>query len=384
MPKLNKRFVDTIAYGEQDKVYWDDELKGFGLRVRVSGRKYYIVQTRYNGRHRKYTIGPHGPIACEKARAKALDILSDLKAGQDPIEKNAKLRRCITMRQMGERFLTEYVPLHCKPSTQKEYRRNVELFINPAMGRKKVLEIVRQDIAELHMDHAHIPYQANRTLGVLSKMLNLAEVWGIRPDHSNPCLHVRKYKERKRERFLSLDEYKRLGAALKKAENDGTETMSALHAIWLLMMTGCRLGEIQTLQWDYINFEQGEFRLPDSKSGAKIVHVGSAVIDRLRKIDRIEGNPYAIPGKKPGAYLTDLQHPWRRVREAAGLDDVRLHDLRHSYASGGLMVGEGLPMIGKLLGHTQVQTTARYAHLASDPVKSAAEKISLRIAGAIS
>ena len=143
MPKINKRFVDALSCGNKDKVYWDDELRGFGVRVRVSGRKYYIVQTRYNGRQRKYTIGPHGPITSEKARAKALEVLAALKDGKDPIEDDSRLRRCMTMKQMGKKFLDEYVPLHCKPSTQKEYKRNVDLFINPAMGNKKVLEIAR-------------------------------------------------------------------------------------------------------------------------------------------------------------------------------------------------------------------------------------------------
>jgi integrase len=379
MPKINKRFVDLISITDKDQVYWDDELKGFGIRIRVSGRKYYIVQTRYNGRQRKYTIGPHGPITCDQARTKALEVLSLLKSGKDPIEDNAKLRRSLTMKQLGEKFLTEYVPLHCKLSTQKEYKRNVELFINPSIGRKKVLEIVRKDIMKLHMEHAHIPYQANRTLGVLSKMFNLAEIWEMRPDYTNPCLHVKKYKEVNRERFLSSEEYKRLGEALLNSEATGSETVSAINAIWLLMMTGCRLGEIQTLKWEYIDFETSEFRLPDSKTGAKVVQVGSAVIERLSKINRKDYNPYVIIGKKLGAYLSDLQHPWRRIRAIANLDDVRLHDLRHSYASSGLLVGEGLTVIGKLLGHSQMQTTERYAHLANDPIKSAAEKISARI-----
>ena len=379
MPKINKRFVDLVSITDKDQVYWDDELKGFGIRIRVSGKKYYIVQTRHNGRQRKYTIGPHGPITCEQARAKALEVLSLLKSGKDPIEANAKLRRSLTMKQLGEKFLTEYVPLHCKPSTQKEYKRNVELFINPAIGKKKVLEIVRKDITKLHMEYAQIPYQANRTLGVLSKMFNLAEIWEMRPDYSNPCLHVKKYKEVKRDRFLSLEEYKRLGEALLSCEEKGSETASAINAVWLLMMTGCRLGEIQTLKWEYINFKTSEFRLPDSKTGAKVVYVGSAVIERLKKIARNVDNPYVIIGKKTGSHLSDLQHPWRRIRAIANLEDVRLHDLRHSYASSGLMVGEGLPVIGKLLGHSQLQTTERYAHLANDPIKSAAEKISERI-----
>jgi integrase len=143
------------------------------------------------------------------------------------------------------------------------------------------------------------------------------------------------------------------------------------------------LSEIQTLKWAYVDLDTKEFRLPDSKTGAKTVHLGEAAIAVLKALPRLSENPYVIVGKKTKQHLTDLQHPWRRIRGDAKLDDVRIHDLRHTFASGGLEVGEGLSMIGKLLGHTQVQTTARYAHLASDPVKQAADKISERLAAAL-
>jgi integrase len=194
---------------------------------------------------------------------------------------------------------------------------------------------------------------------------------------------VKKYPEQKRERFLSPEEFAALGKALRDVEVDGSETQSAVDAIRLLMLTGCRLGEIITLKWDYVGLKARELRLPDSKTGAKIVHFGKMACDVLKGIERREDNPYVITGKKEGSRLTDLQHPWRRIRGKAGLDDVRIHDLRHSYASGALALGEGLPMIGKLLGHTQVQTTARYAHLANDPVKSAAGRVSDAIGAAM-
>src|SRR5262249_10148773 len=141
------------------------------------------------------------------------------------------------------------------------------------------------------------------------------------------------------------------------------ESLYAATAYRLLLLTGCRLGEIQTLQWSFVRLDERELRLPDSKTGAKTVHLGDAAVDVLRTTPKLKDNPYVIAGQKPGPHLTDLQRPWRKVRKAARLDDVRIHDLRHTFASGGLAVGEGLPMIGKLLGHTQVQTTARYAHL---------------------
>ena len=377
MARITKRTVDALVAHDRERVVWDDDIKGFGVRVHPTGRKAYIVKTRYRGRVIKITIGTHGAVTPSYARVRAAEIITDARAGKDPAGRKTDAP---TMRALGRRFLDEYVPAHCKPSTAEEYRRSVKLFIDPRIGSRRVPDIRRSDIAVLHHDLRDTPYQANRTLGILSKMFNLAELWDMRPDGSNPCRHVKRFKEEKRERFLSDAEYQRLGAALKEIEADGSETPSAIAAVRLLMLTGCRLSEIQKLRWEHVDLEAGELRLPDTKTGAKVVYLGDPAISVLRGINRQDGNPWAVAGRKPGSHLTDLQHPWRRIRARAGLDDVRIHDLRHSFASGGLLVGEGLPMIGKLLGHTQVQTTARYAHLANDPVKSAANRIASRIA----
>jgi integrase len=205
----------------------------------------------------------------------------------------------------------------------------------------------------------------------------------MRDRHSNPCEDIERYPERKRERFLSPKELQSLGQALTAAEVNQTETKYAVAAFRILLLTGCRLSEIQTLQWQHVDLDLKELRLPDSKTGAKTVHLGEAAVALLEALPRVIGNPYVIVGKKEKTHLTDLQHPWRRIRKVAGLAGVRIHDLRHTFASGGLLVGEGLAMIGKLLGHTQIQTTARYAHLASDPAKQAATKISDRLALAL-
>ncbi len=380
MARITKRTVDALGPQERERVVWDDDLRGFGVRVHPSGHKVYIVKTRYQGKPVKVSIGPHGAITPADARTRAAEIMSDARAGKDPAARSRSEADAPTMRELGKRFLNEYVPSHCKASTAAEYGRSVALFIDPKIGKLRVGDIQRSDIAALHHGMRGTPYQANRTLGVLSKMFNLAELWGLRPDGSNPCRHVRRFREEKRERFLSDEEYRRLGEALKKVEQDGSETPAAVAAIRLLMLTGCRLSEIQKLRWENVHLDAGELRLPDTKTGAKTVHLGEPAMTVLRGIDRDDGNPWVITGRKPGSHLTDLQHPWRRIRARAGLDDVRIHDLRHSFASGGLLVGEGLPMIGRLLGHTQVQTTARYAHLANDPVKSAANRIASRIA----
>ena len=379
--KITKRMVDQIKTDGADTFYWDADLPGFGVRVRGSGRKYYIVQYRADGRVRRITLGRHGAIPTETARRRAMAAISEAKGGGDPAAARDERRKAVTMKQLGKRFLEEYVPNHCKPSTAYEYGRSVKFFIDPRIGRRKVQDIKRSDIAELHHELRETPYQANRTLGVLSKMFSQAEVWGLRPDGSNPCLHIKRYKEEKRERFLNAEEFSRLGQVLDEILHDGSETRSAVVAFRLLMLTGCRLSEIQKLRWEHVDLKAGELHLPDTKTGGRAVPLAPSAVRLLQSLPRDDENPWVTAGKKPGSHLTDLQHPWRRIRARAGLDDVRIHDLRHSFASRALALGEGLPMIGKLLGHTQVQTTARYAHLARDTVKASAARIGDSIDG---
>ena len=376
IPRITKRSVDAIKVGGTDTVYWDGELTGFGLRVRRSGRKSYVVQTRIAGKLCWFTIGPHGPLNPDQARARALEILACAKKGIDPRDANARREAEPSMADLGRRFLEEYVPVHCKPSTREEYRRSVRLFVDPVIGKLRVPEVQRKDIAALHHGLRDKPYQANRTLGVLSKMFSLAEVWGWRPDGSNPCRHVKRYKEHKRERFLSPEETERLGQVLREAEE---EMPSAVAAFRLLLLTGCRMSEIRDLRWDYVKDDCIE--LPDAKTGGRVVPLGPEARAVLSAIPRDEDNPWVIAGRLPGSHLTDLQRPWRRIRKQAGLEGVRIHDLRHSFASRALALGESLTMIGKLLGHTQVQTTARYAHLARDSIQTAAARITESIGG---
>jgi integrase len=430
MPKITKRLVEAAEVREKDYIICDDELRGFAVRVLPSGKRYYIVQYRIGTRYRRMSLGQHGVLTSEKARTKAFQLLAAVKDGKDPAGDRREGRKALTVAELAQRFDREHIAVRLKPGTAGEYRRNLRRFILPAIGRLKVADVTKADIARFHHELRHIPYQANRNLEVISKMFNLAELWGLRPDGSNPRRHIRKYPEEKRERYLSPAELAALGEALSLAEQEGVEDPYAIAAIRLLIFTGCRLNEIMTLKWDFVDFEARCLRLPDSKTGARVIHLGAPALHVLSRLERQTGNPWVICGRKAGTRRTDLQPPWQRHRKRAtvrlwarregapeaalvtgledkrsreptydeclagakeqdldlssGLVDARIHDLRHSFASGAVALGESLPMIGKLLGHTQVQTTARYAHLAADPVKAAAERVSSSIAAFIS
>ena len=375
MPKLTKRIVDAADVRASEYFIWDDDIPGLGLRILPSGRKGYVVQYRAGRRSRRMSLGASTVLTCEQARTRAITIIAAAKNGQDPAAERDAGRKAITVKELSERFDREHISLRVKPSTAKEYRRNLERFILPALGRLTVTDITRADVAKFHHDLRHIPYQANRCLEVISKMFSLAELWGLRPDGSNPRKHIKKYPEEKRERFLSAAELRRVGEVLREMEVEGIELPSAILAVRLLILTGCRLNEIMTLKWEHVDLVDNVLRLPDSKTGAKVVHLGQPAIERLKATEQITDNPWVITGTLEGKRLSDLQPFWQRVRARAGLKDVRIHDLRHTFASIAVASGQGLPMIGKLLGHTQVQTTARYADLAAEPVKTAADSV---------
>jgi integrase len=380
MPKLSKRLVEAAEVRATEYMLWDGDIAGFGVRVLPSGRRSYLVQYRTGTRSRRLSLGAHGILTPEQARTLAIQALAAVRAGADPAGDRKERREAVTVQELAERFDREHIQVRVKESTAKEYRRNLNRFILPAFGRLRVAEVTRTDVAKFHHELRHIPYQANRNIEIVSKMFSLAEMWGLRPDGSNPRRHIRKYPEAKRERFLSAAELRRLGEVLTDMVAERIEHASAIVAVRLLVLTGCRLNEVMKLRWDQVDFDAGMLRLPDSKTGAKAVQLGGAAVELLAGIERTPFNPHVIAGTLPGKPLSDLQPFWRRVRARAGLKDVRIHDLRHTFASVAVASGQGLPMIGKLLGHSQVQTTARYAHLAGSPVRAAANDVAGLIA----
>ena len=371
MPRITKRAIDALRPKKQSYSVWESIVTGFGVRVMPSFTKSFQVQYRKGARTRRASLGRVGIVPLEKAPHMALEMLGQVAGGHDPVEEMTLERLAPTVSDLCDRFLELHVAVHVKPSTARDYASTIRRMIRPAIGTFRVSDVLRRDIANLHYRFRDTPIQANRMLSVLSKMFSIAELWGLRADGTNPCRHVPKYKENKRERYLTQDELQNLGAILARCEADGSETLHVVAAFRLLLLTGCRLSEIQTARWSYVT-ERG-LELPDSKVGKRCIPLPGAAREVLRALPRTAGHPFIIEGKLPGAHITDLQHPSRRIRALAGLDDVRIHDLRHTYASIALSGGMPIQMVGRLSGHTQLQTTLRYAHLADDPVREAAE-----------
>ena len=375
MLKLTKRTVDAISPTGADHFVWDQHLAGFGVRVSPKGQKSFLIQYRYQGRTQRMRLGRLGLITADDARKKARILLGEAEAGKNPALAASTRRKAPKLNEVSERFIKEHVKIRLKPSTQQNYISVLKNYVLPVLGHKRITDITLADLSALHTSLSKKPSQANRSVLVMSKLLNLSEQWGLRTMGSNPCRHIQLFKDKKRNRFLDKLELKRLWTTLDEAYDEGMVGLYALNAYKLLILTGCRLGEIQTLKWSYIRGNRVEF--PDSKTGYKRLPLNAAAMEILRQTPKQDGNPYVICGEKVGTHIVNLQKSWRRIRVKAGLDDLRIHDLRHTFASQAVMNGTPLAMVSKLLGHKKITTTMRYAHLADSELLEASEGIGL-------
>ena len=377
---LSKRTVDGLSVADKEVIFWDRELRGFGVRVYPSGAKVYLVQSRGPGGSKRIALGRHGVIPADRARQRAALVIGRIKAGEKP-EAAAEARASAgsTVAELAGRYLSEHVAVRCKPNTVTGYRQLIDRHVVPLLGKQPISALGREHVADLHYRLRRTPMAANQAVDALSRMLNQAEAWGLVPPGGNPCRFVAKYRMRRLERFLTEEEFRRLGRTLDALEAEGRVPVHAAAALRLLMLTGCRRSEIMTLPWEDVYLEANEIRLRDSKTGPRVMPLSPGAARLLASLPRDAGNPWVIAGRKPGTRLTHIAYYWYRVREHAGLDDVRIHDLRHSFASRALALGESLPTIGKLLGHSKIQTTARYAHLARDSVHESAARVAASI-----
>ncbi len=383
MPKLTKRIVEGAELRDRDYVLWDDDVPGFGVRVFPSGKRSYVVQYRAKGRERRLTLGSHGVLTAQEARRKALDSLGEVRDGADPSKTRQDEFRSPRMSDLFDRYLERHAKPKKKPASVESDSRMWRLHVKPELGRVRVADVTRTDVDSLHHGLRSSPIIANRVLSLLSKMFNLAERWEWRADGANPCRHVERFPENQRERFLSEVELAKLGDALRAAEFEHAELPSAIAALRFIILTGCRRGEALGLRWEHLDLERGFAMLPDSKTGSKVLVLNAPARELVAGLEC--ESDWVFPGRDNDEPLsTGITRIWYRIRARAGFDDVRIHDLRHSFASVGAAGGVSLQVLGKLLGHTQVVTTQRYAHLADDPLRQATERIGSKIAAAMS
>lgn len=374
--RLNKRTIDEAVYEGPGSCYlWDTELAAFGLRIYPTGRKSFVVSYWNRGRRRFFVLGQYGKMTLHQARDAALEVFLRVRRGEDPAGDRQTARRAPSMTDLADRHVREHSEVKKKPKNAKRDRTAWDRLILPKLGHRKVKDVTRADVAKLMNGLADTPAMANKVLSLLSKAFNLAEIWGWRHEGTNPCRHVGRYQEDSRERYLSQSELSRLGQTLAEAETSWGTSPYAITAIRLLILTGCRSAEILKLRWEDVDFERRCLHLPDSKTGKRHVVLNTQAQQILNDLERLPDNPHVIPGPKPGSHRATLQNTWTRVRREADIADVRIHDLRHTYASYGVNGGQSLAMVGKLLGHRKVQTTMRYTHLADDPLRQAAESI---------
>ena len=410
--KITKRVVDAAKpRGDNAYCIFDTEIRGFGLRVQSSGKMSWVLEYRPGGGGRKIAkrrvkLGDVGDMTPDEARRAADKLRARVLAGEDPQAKKQEAREAATVAEIAETFLSDHVGAKRKPGTKAHYEDVLRRIVLPEIGTAKARDVTAAQISKIHLAWRHTPFQANRVLSIVSSLYGFAARRGMIAKGINPAHGLEKYRENARERYLSSLELERLGAAIRLAEADGIPwaidhskntkhvpkekraTVIGLHAaaaLRLLIFTGARLREILHLRWENVDFERGLLLLPDSKTGRKTIILNAPAMQVLSNLPRVGG--FVIAGDSAGAKnerpRSDLKRPWLAVSRHAGLAGVRLHDLRHSFASFGAGGGLGLPIIGKLLGHAEARTTQRYSHLADDPLRKASNAIADQIAVAM-
>lgn len=406
--RLTARLVASLKPEDADYVTWDETVKGLGVRTWPSGRKVYVLKYRPTGSRgsRYLTLGAHPALTADEAARLAKKHLGAIADGGDPASRRRATREAPTVAELGEDYLA-HVEARRQPATARKYRDQWTAYVLPALGSRKVASVTLADVSRIHRALSDRPVTANRVAALLSAFFAFAGRQGVRQMHDNPVRGLERYSETAKERFLTDAEFVRLGEALRKAERDGLPAPEhlkrqrggkhrpksadapvpadpfAVAALRLLALTGARVGEVLTLKWADVDLERGFLRLGHTKTGASVRPLGGAALALLGALPRVTGNPYVFPNEWTGSHLGSVKRFWASVRAAANLADVRLHDLRHSHASVAASAGQPLLVIGKLLGHKQSVTTARYAHLGDDPMKRAADDTSATIARAL-
>lgn len=369
--KLTKRIVESVETHKESEIFvWDSEIKGFGLRVFPTGRRTYFIQYRnqYN-RTRRKKIGVHGAITAEQARDEAKKILGEVAKGEDPSKNQQNLRNKKTMADLAREYLEVYAKSNKNNHSYVEDKRRINNVILKRFGDKKIEEITTRDLQGLHHELRDLPYKANRLLSLFSKMFNLAIQWHWTTE--NPAKCVEKYYEEKRQRWLNDQELKCLWKVLEEYPNQ-----SIANVVRMLILTGSRRNEVLHATWDQFDLEKGVWIKPAHTTKQKRMEHIPLSAPALAILSHMKDNAHSIflfPGKMEGKPLLTIKKSWITIRNRATLPDVRLHDLRHTYASHLVSSGLSLSIVGKLLGHTQTSTTQRYAHLADEPLRAAAE-----------
>ena len=370
--KLTNKKIDQLIPDTKSYIVWDNEIRGFGVRVNLNSKKTFILKYRIgqgrSARVRKPVIGTYGVMKVDEARKIARKWLLEASEGNDPKEVD---KTSILLKDFCNVYLQQHANIKKKLSSVIEDKRLMRLHIIPNFGNICLKEITRSMITKHHQSMYQTPHGANRFLSLMSKMMNLAERWEYRPLNSNPCRHIERYKEEGRQIYLSMEQIEKIGHVIKQMEQ--TESIFVLSAIKLLLFTGRRTGEILTLKWDYIDFENSKMNLPDTKTGAKSFFFSPTVKQILLNLPNKEG--FVFKSVLKDKRVTTVRHIWKKICKLAKIENVRVHDLRHTYASLAVQNGYSLPIISKMLGHADIKTTQRYAHLHDDPVNQAVEKI---------